>query len=79
MALLEVGKLALSPKFAALIADQTGAAPGWLLRNDLSEPMRSGEVTLKERAPLRTPKKKRSNLRVRYSLASNRTSSGSGM
>jgi DNA-binding XRE family transcriptional regulator len=36
---IEVGKLALSPKLATLIADQTGADPGWLLRNNLSEPM----------------------------------------
>jgi DNA-binding XRE family transcriptional regulator len=36
---IEVGKLALSPKLATLIADQTGIDAGWLLRNDLSEPM----------------------------------------
>lgn len=36
---VEIGKLALSPRLAALIAAVTGADKDWLLRNDLSDPM----------------------------------------
>jgi transcriptional regulator with XRE-family HTH domain len=36
---IETGHLLLSRKLAALIAEQTGADPEWLMRNDLSEPM----------------------------------------
>ena len=36
---VEIGKLALSENLAALIASVTGGDKGWLLRNDLSEPM----------------------------------------
>src|SRR5262249_49483753 len=36
---VETGKLALSPRLAAVICAVTGCDQGWLLRNDLSEPM----------------------------------------
>jgi DNA-binding XRE family transcriptional regulator len=36
---VEIGKLALSPRLAALIAAVTGADKDWLLRNNLSDPM----------------------------------------
>jgi hypothetical protein len=36
---IEVGRLALSPNLATLIAAHTGADPAWLLANDLSAPM----------------------------------------
>lgn len=36
---IEIGKLALSPVLAGLVADLTGADKDWLLRNDLAEPM----------------------------------------
>jgi DNA-binding XRE family transcriptional regulator len=36
---IEIGRLALSPKLAELIAAVTGADAGWLLRNDSNEPM----------------------------------------
>jgi transcriptional regulator with XRE-family HTH domain len=36
---VETNRLALSPRLATLIAEVTGVDVGWLLRNDLGEPM----------------------------------------